>query len=162
MLEVITIGNEILKEKAALVSDINEDTEKFVQEMIETMENKSGIGLAAPQVAVKKRVFITNAPGDILRVFINPDIILTSQELDDYEEGCLSVPGVYANLTRPEAVTIQAWDLKGKVFRLDADGILARVIQHELDHLNGILFPDRLSEKQRERVLKMYERNAKS
>jgi peptide deformylase len=158
MLNVITIGNEILNEKAALVSDINSDIEKLVDEMAETLERKSGIGLAAPQVAERKRIFITKAPGDILRVFINPEIIQTSQEMELYEEGCLSIPGVWANVNRPSEVSIQAWDLKGKVFRIDADGVLARVIQHEYDHLNGVLFPSRLAEKQRERLLKLYER----
>ncbi len=158
MLDVITIGNDILREKAALIADINGDIEKLVAEMSETLERKKGFGLAAPQVAVSKRLFIVKVPGDDLRVFINPDIIQTSQELELYEEGCLSIPGIWANVSRPSAVTIQAWDLKGKVFRIDAEGIMARVVQHEFDHLNGILYPDRLNEKQRERVMKIYNR----
>ncbi len=161
MLDVITIGNEILTEKAALVADINGDIKTLVDEMIETLDKKSGIGLAAPQVAVKKRLFITRAPGDMVRVFINPDIIQTSQEMELYEEGCLSIPGVWANVSRPSAVTIQAWGLDGRVFRLDADDVLARVIQHEFDHLNGILFPDRLNEKQRERLLALYNKKTR-
>ncbi|MDX9801266.1 MAG: peptide deformylase [Spirochaetia bacterium] len=161
MLDIITIGNEILTEKAALIADINDDIKSLVDEMIETLEKNSGIGLAAPQVAVKKRLFITKAPGENVRVFINPDIIQTSQEMELYEEGCLSIPGVWANVSRPSAVTIQAWGLDGKVFRLEADDILARVVQHELDHLNGILFPERLNEKQRERLLTLYEKKTR-
>ncbi|HRZ89795.1 MAG TPA: peptide deformylase, partial [Spirochaetia bacterium] len=84
--------------------------------------------------------------------------VLTSQELADLEEGCLSIPGVYAKLKRPEAVRIQAWNERGRPFNLDAEGLEARVILHELDHLNGILFVDRLSEPARKRVLAQYER----
>ncbi len=162
MIDVITIGNDILKEKAALVSDIDGNIENLIKDMIEILEKKKGVGLAAPQISEKKRIFITKIPGDIVRVFINPDILQTSQELELYEEGCLSIPGVWANVVRPHAITIQAWDNKGKVFRIDADGVLARVVQHEFDHLNGILFTDRLDEKQRERVLKLYDRKFKA
>jgi len=161
MLEIITIGNEILREKASLVSDINSEIEQLVAQMQESLQIKRGLGLAAPQVSVKKRIFITNTPDEGLRVFINPDIIQTSFDQELYEEGCLSVPGVYGNILRPSEVTIQAWNLKGKVFRIDADGLLARVIQHEFDHLNGVLFPDRMEEKQRERLMKLYNRKSR-
>ena len=161
MVNVITIENDVLKEKSAPVSDIDEDTRNLIGKMIEILEKNKGVGLAAPQIGEKKRIFITQIPGDILRVFINPEIIQTSQELESYEEGCLSIPGVWANVVRPYAITIQAWDMKGKVHKIETEGILARVIQHEFDHLNGVLFTDRLNEKQREKVLKIYERKHK-
>jgi len=162
MIDVITIGNDILKEKAASVPEIDENIENLIKQMTEILEKKSGVGLAAPQIAEKKRIFITKIPGDILRVFINPEIIQTSQELQSYEEGCLSIPGVWANVIRPASISIQAWDISGKVFRIDTDGVLARVIQHEFDHLNGVLFTDRLNDKQRERILKIYDRKSKT
>ncbi|MCL2704820.1 MAG: peptide deformylase [Spirochaetaceae bacterium] len=158
MFDIITIGNDVLKEKATLISDIDDNIINLINEMTEILEKKNGVGLAAPQIGEKKRIFITKVPGDILRVFINPEIIQTSQELETYEEGCLSIPGVWANVVRPSAIIIQAYDIKGKIFKIEVDGVLSRVIQHELDHLNGILFTDRLNDKQREKVLKIYDR----
>jgi len=162
MIDILTIGNDVLKEKATLIADIDENIKTIINEMIEILEKKNGVGLAAPQIGEKKRIFITKVPGDIIRVFINPEIIKTSQELETYEEGCLSIPGVWANVVRPYAIGIQAWDINGKLFKIEVDGVLARVIQHEIDHLNGILFTDRLNDKQRERVLKIYDRKCKS
>ncbi len=161
LLKIVTLGEEILREKASLISDINEETSWLAERMIEILETGAGVGLAAPQVGEGKRLFVTKAPGDIPRVFINPEIIFTSQEQVKFEEGCLSIPGVYADVIRPSGITIQAWNLTGKHFRLDADDYLARIIQHEYDHLNGILFPDRLKEKQRERVLTIYEKKSR-
>ena len=158
MIDILRIGNDVLKEKATLVSDIDENIKNIINEMTEILEKKNGVGLAAPQIGERKRIFITKVPGDIIRVFINPEIIQTSQELEVYEEGCLSIPGVWANVVRPSAIIIQAYDIKGKIFKIEVDGVLSRVIQHELDHLNGILFTDRLNDKQREKVLKIYDR----
>ena len=161
-MDIVTLGDEVLREKAALISDINEEIAELAAKMIEILDTGIGVGLAGPQVGVRKRIFVTKAPGDISRVFINPEIIFTSQEQMKYEEGCLSIPGVYADIERPLAVTVQAWNLKGKHFRIENDDFLARIIQHENDHLNGILFPDRLQEKKRERLLKLYEKKSKS
>ena len=161
MLDIVTLGDDVLREKAALIADINEEIADLAAKMIEILDTGIGVGLAGPQVGVSKRIFVTKAPGDIARVFINPEIIFTSQEQGKYEEGCLSIPGIYAEVIRPLAVSIQAWNLKGKPFRIDDDDYLARIIQHENDHLNGILFPDRLKDKQRERVLKIYEKKRK-
>ena len=161
MIDVITIENDVLKEKSDFVSVIDESIKTLITEMAEILEKKNGVGLAAPQIGEKKRIFITKVSGDILRVFINPEIIQTSQELEVYEEGCLSIPGVWANVVRPAAIIMQAWDINGKIFKIEIDGVLARVIQHEFDHLNGILFTDRLNDKQREKVLKIYDRKNK-
>jgi peptide deformylase len=116
------------------------------------LEDK-GVGLAAPQVGLLQRVFITHAEGDQPRVFINPAIIWTSQEQVKYEEGCLSLPGLWAEVVRPQSIKIQAWNEKGRAFTLEASGILARVIQHEHDHLEGMLFIDRLNEEKRNKLL---------
>jgi len=161
MTDILTMENDILKGKSAPVSEIDENIRNLITKMEEILDKNNGVGLAAPQIGENKRIFITKVPGDILRVFINPEIIQTSQELENYEEGCLSIPGVWAKVVRPTAIAMQAWDSKGKVFRVDVEGILARVIQHEFDHLNGILFTDRLDEKQREKALKVYDRKNK-
>ena len=126
--------------------------------MIDAMHESDGIGLAGPQVGVEKRLFVCHVPDDEPRVFINPDIIGTSQELSPYEEGCLSIPGVYSEIIRPNSITVQAWNLEGKPFRMEVSGILARVIQHEMDHLKGVLFIDHLTEKKRQRIVSQYER----
>lgn len=161
MIDVVTIGSadeEILYKQAAAVADIDERIVRLTQAMIDSLSFHKGIGLAGPQVNEQLRLFVTHAQGDIPRIFINPEIIFTSTDLVPYEEGCLSVPGIYADVMRPAEVTIQAWNEKGKPFTLDAEGILARVIQHEYDHLRGKLFIDRVNDKKRERLLKTYNR----
>ncbi len=145
-----------------MVPDFDQTLRDLVEAMFETMHQGDGIGLAAPQVGVLKRVFISNVTGDEPRVFINPEILRTSIEQSTYEEGCLSIPEIYADILRPSAVTIQAWNERGKPFRLDAEGLLARVILHENDHLNGILFIDRVNAKKRKRLVKLYDRKVKN
>lgn len=157
-LDIITLGNEILREKSLPVDKFDEELKKTVDEMFVLMKYKSGAGLAAPQVKISKRFFICKIANDCGRVFINPEIIETSQETVELEEGCLSLPGVWANVVRPASVMIQAQDLNGKIFRLNADNWLARVILHEFDHLNGTLFVDRLNDRIKNKVLKKYER----
>jgi len=161
MLEVVTYGNEILEQKAEPVTEFDEQLAETIAQMFEAMKRDHGIGLAAPQVALKKRLFITDVEGDKRRVFINPEIIMTSPELSEYEEGCLSFPGLYFVVKRPASVTIQACNEKGKPFTLDADGLLARVILHEYDHLEGKLFIDRIPPMRRERALLHYRRLVK-
>jgi peptide deformylase len=142
-----------LRQKAGPVKNINDELRKTAAEMIESMRKEKGVGLAGPQIGLLKRIFVTHAEGDSPRVFINPTIIWTSQEQVKYEEGCLSVPGIWADVIRPESVKIQAWNENGRVFTLEASGVLARVIQHEYDHLEGILFIDRLPDAKKEKVL---------
>ena len=156
MLSIITIGDPLLAKKSALVPDFNAALLKLIEQMFETMGTR-GIGLAAVQVGEAIRLFITRAPRDQVRVFINPDILETSIEEETLEEGCLSVPGLYTEMVRPASVRVQAWNERGRPFTLTADGMLARVIQHELDHLNGILFVDRLEAKRRKRLLATYD-----
>lgn len=161
MLEIVSYGHEALKKKAEAIKDFGPDIAPFVEEMYEAMIKGRGIGLAAPQVDRNIRVFVTGVEDDKLRVFINPEIVATSPEEADFEEGCLSLPGLYTHLTRPASVKIQAWNERGRPFTLEAGGLLARVILHENDHLNGILFIDRLPEAKRERVLGQYLRRAR-
>jgi len=145
--------NQVLRQKSAAIKNINDDIRKTAQSMIKIMQDDKGIGLAGPQIGLLKRIFVTHIGGDKPRVFINPSIIWTSQEEAVFEEGCLSVPGMYAEVKRPSQIKVQAWDEKGRAFTLDVSGLLARVIQHEYDHLEGILFIDRISEAERDKIL---------
>ena len=143
ILEITKLGEEVLRQKAVPIAEVNDEIRKLAEDMLETMIEADGVGLAAPQVGKSIRMFVVMADDDVKRVFINPQIIKTSEEVGEYEEGCLSIPQVYESITRPVRVTVQALNEKGKPFTLDADGRLARVIQHEYDHLEGILYIDR-------------------
>jgi peptide deformylase len=156
MLSIITVGDPLLAKTSSLVADIDGDIRTLVERMFEAMAGR-GIGLAAVQVGQPVRLFVTRAPRDVARVFVNPDILETSVEQETIEEGCLSVPGLYTDIVRPASVRVQAWNEKGRPFTLSAEGMLARVIQHELDHLNGILFIDKLDENKRKRLLASYD-----
>jgi peptide deformylase len=142
-MEVVIIGNEVLRQKCKPVEKVTEELVKITEQMFELMESKDGVGLAAPQVGIPERFFVVESDDNIRRVFINPQIIKTSQETGPYDEGCLSIPGEYETIIRPTSVTVQALNEKGRPFTLEADGLLARIIQHEYDHLEGILYIDR-------------------
>jgi len=161
-MEIVILGNEVLRQKAQEVPEINGETKALASTMIETMYRGKGVGLAAPQVGLAQRIFVVGIEGDSPRVFINPSLLETSEELSDYEEGCLSIPGVYSKVERSQAIRIQAWNERGRPFTLDADGFLARVILHEYDHLEGVLFIDRLNQMKRERLLKQYEKRMRA
>jgi peptide deformylase len=157
MLSIVKLGDPILKKHSTLVAEVTEEVRSLVAGMIEAMDREKGVGLAAVQVGRLLRLFVARIPHDEARVFINPDILETSIEQEPFEEGCLSVPGLYTDVVRPIYVRVQAWNLKGRPFTLNADGYLGRVIQHEYDHLNGILFLDRIDPKKRQRLLAAYE-----
>ena len=157
-MEILTLGNEILRQKASPIADIDGEVAKLAQDMLEAMKAGRGIGLAGPQIGLKSRIFVVQVDNDVPRVFINPSIIQTSSELAEYEEGCLSIPAMYADVVRPEMVRVQAWNERGRPFTIDAEGLLARVIQHEYDHLEGTLFIDRLSDVKRDRLVSLYEK----
>ncbi|NQT61201.1 MAG: peptide deformylase [Bacteroidetes bacterium] len=162
MLDIITLGDEFLREKTERITSFGPEIPVLADAMIDTMRGERGLGLAGPQVGVLKRIFVLELPEeDSPRVFINPEILETSHGLSSYEEGCLSIPGMYSDVIRPTQVTVQAQDTKGKPFTIKADGMLARVIQHENDHLHGVLFIDRLDEDRRERILKAYKKKEK-
>ena len=133
-----------------------DEVRDLVRQMFETMYAEEGIGLAAVQVGRPLRVFVTKVRDDRERVYINPEIVETSIEENTAEEGCLSIPDTRADITRPARVSVQATNLKGRTYRLNAQGLLARAIQHELDHLNGRLFIDHLDERERAELLADY------
>lgn len=159
MLDICTLGEEVLREKCEKVTVFDHSLEILVDAMFDTLEEADGIGLAGPQVAVPQRLFIVSIPAEgIKKVFINPEIVETSVETGPYDEGCLSLPGVYHEVMRPLKVTVYAQDVKGKNFKVEADGLFARVIQHEYDHLDGKLFIDRLAEDEASKVVEKYQK----
>lgn len=134
--------DEILRKKCRVVDDINDRIKILVEDMIETMYENNGVGLAAPQVGILKRIFVVDAmDGAGSRVFINPEILEKSGEQTD-EEGCLSLPGRHKPVKRANKIKIKALDVNGNEFVLNAEEFLARAIQHEYDHLEGVLFID--------------------
>jgi peptide deformylase len=161
-MEILALGeptnDATLRTKALPIKDIDDAVRALAQEMIHAMIAGHGVGLAAPQIGRSERIFVVGIDGESPRVFINPSIIETSQELAEYEEGCLSIPGLYCDVTRPAAVRVQAWNERGRPFNLEAEGFLARVILHEYDHLEGVLFVDRLSEAKKLKALAQYEK----
>jgi peptide deformylase len=161
-MEIITLGNELLKQKAVKIDSFNSEIEDLSRQMIEILIANKGIGLAGPQIGVMKRIFVVCSSDNTGTVFINPSIIETSHKTHKFEEGCLSIPGIYANVIRSESIKVQAWNEKGRPFTLEADGLLARVILHEYDHLEGIIFLDRIPESKRKKLIEKFEKtNAK-
>jgi peptide deformylase len=152
------LGDDRLRQKSQPVKEIGPKYKKIAADLIETLHAGEGIGLAGPQVGLMERIFVVQIGSDEPHVFINPTIIGTSQETGKYEEGCLSIPGQYADEIRPKSVKVQAWNERGRPFTIEADGLLGRAIQHEFDHLEGVLFIDKLGEAKRERLIEKYEK----
>lgn len=158
-MKVVHLGEQVLREKALPVLEITEEIKSLVADMFITMEKENGIGLAAPQVGKSLRLFVIKIDDGVERVFINPHIIQTSIETCSFEEGCLSVPKYYEEVIRPERITVQAQNVNGRRFTLEADELLARVIQHEYDHLEGILFIDRIEDSKRQTIEEKFNKN---
>ncbi|MDR3569509.1 MAG: peptide deformylase [Syntrophobacteraceae bacterium] len=148
LLPICTYPDPVLRQKAECVENIDEGLQCLIDDMIETMREAPGIGLAANQVGRPVRVVVLDVergePGSGLLVLINPELI-SADGKTQYEEGCLSVPGYFASVTRCQEVVVRAVDREGQVFEITADGLLAIALQHEMDHLEGKLFIDRLS-----------------
>jgi len=162
VLKVLHFPDERLRTIAKPVAEVNAEIRQLVKDMLETMYDENGIGLAATQVNVHLRVVVIDLSEDRNQpqVFINPEIIAHDGETS-YEEGCLSVPQNYASVSRAKSVTVKAQDIDGNWFELQADGLLAICLQHELDHLIGKLFIDYLSPLKRDRIRKKLEKEAK-
>ncbi len=156
MLKVVTYNNEILTKKSQNVDKINKSIKDLVKDMYKTMYFSNGMGLAAVQVGILKRIFIMDIKEIGKYVMINPVILEASEELSVYEEGCLSLPGIAHEVERSNIVTVEYQDLDGKKQKLKATGLLATCIQHEYDHLEGILFIDRLPPEDRLKMIKAY------
>lgn len=162
---IITLPAPVLREVSTPVARVDDDVRALLSDMFETMYDAPGIGLAAVQVGITKRIITI----DIARegedkkpmVFINPEIIWSSDELSLYEEGCLSIPQYYEEVERPAKVRVRYQDEKGESREMEADGLLATCLQHEIDHLEGRLFIDHLSKLKRDRVIKKFQKQAK-
>lgn len=145
--EIKKYGEEVLKKISVDVelNEINEDFRKFLDEMVETMYASDGIGLAAPQIGISKRIFVCDDGNGKVRKVINPVICPIGDEIQEYEEGCLSVPGVFKKVLRPKKINIKYLNEYGEKIEENAEDFLAVVMQHEFDHLNGVLFVEKVS-----------------
>ncbi|MGH7740699.1 MAG: peptide deformylase [Candidatus Eiseniibacteriota bacterium] len=148
VLPVRIYGDPVLRQKAAAIAEVNDELRALVADMRETMKAYSGVGLAANQVGIPKRLLVVDVPLDDERraqlALINP-VIQQRTGTETGEEGCLSIPGVWEDVTRARSIRLEALDEQGRAIEIEADGYLARALQHEVDHLDGVLFVDRLS-----------------
>ena len=162
---ILTLPDPKLRQHAAPIEAVNASVRALVDDMFETMYDAPGIGLAAVQIGVMQRlVVIDTAKEDAPRtplVLVNPEIVWSSEEMSSYEEGCLSIPDYYEEVKRPERVRVTFLDRDGEAQTLEAEGILATVIQHEVDHLNGVLFVDHISKLKRDRVVRKFQKAAR-
>ena len=166
--EIIILPDKQLRLVSKPIEKVTPDIRKLADDMFETMYDAPGIGLAAIQVAQPLRLITMdlarkNEEGEVTpqpRVFINPEILTSSEETSVYEEGCLSIPEYYEEVERPAKVRVRFTDLDGKLHEEDAEGLFATCIQHEIDHLNGVLFVDYLSKLKRDRVMKKFSKAA--
>lgn len=147
ILEIKKFNEPVLRKKCLKVGKIDKKIKKLIVALAQTMEKKAGVGLAAPQIGVSKRIIVVKArfEGRQILVLINPKILKKSRQTETAEEGCLSFPGIFLKIKRAKEVVVEGLDIKGKKLRLKAKGLLSRALQHEIDHLDGILFFDRLS-----------------
>jgi peptide deformylase len=147
-LQLHYLGDRVLRQPAKRISKVDDDIRKLARQMLQTMYSEDGIGLAAPQVGIHKQLLVVDCEPDEAAtpalVFINPVITKTSRDTCVIQEGCLSIPKVFLDVTRPEVIEVSYKDENGRPQKMTAKGLLARVIQHEIDHLNGVMFVDRV------------------
>jgi peptide deformylase len=157
-LKIEMLGSPVLRRKADEIGEIDDDLRRLIADMFETMYAAEGIGLAGPQVGVSRRVVVIDLKDDqqSRMALINPRVVELAGEPEKEEEGCLSIPGVSALVSRRPAVVVEALDEQGRPLRIEADGLLGRCLQHEIDHLDGVLFIDHLSALKRSMVVKKY------
>ncbi len=163
---LIILPDPLLRQVSTPIERVDADLQKLADDMLETMYDAPGIGLAAIQVGIARRLLVIDVSkeGEEKQplVIINPEIIKSSDARSVYEEGCLSIPDYYAEVERPAQVTVKSIDRDGKEQVIEADGLLATCLQHEIDHLNGVLFIDHISRLKREMVIKKFTKAAKS
>lgn len=166
VLNILVAPHPVLKQKAKPVEKVDARVAKLMDDMVETMYAANGIGLAAPQVGVLERVIVIDVhekgePPNPIRL-ANPEIVWSSDDKRLYEEGCLSVPEQYSEVTRPKAVRVRYLDEQNEIREIEADGMLATCLQHEIDHLNGVLFVDYLSSLKRGIILRKVQKQQRS
>ena len=163
---LIILPDPLLRQVSAPIERVDSDVSRLADDMLETMYDAPGIGLAAVQVGVARRMLVIDVSREgeekTPLVFINPEIVASSDDRSVYEEGCLSIPDYYAEVERPATVTVRYLDRSGKQQTIEADGLLATCLQHEIDHLNGILFIDHISRLKRDMVIKKFTKAAKA
>ena len=149
--EIRLYGDPVLREQATPVDVVDDDVRAIATDMLETLADADGVGLAGPQVGVARRIIVVHAPpperGEVReepRVFLNPEIVSKSGPSVAEEEGCLSIPGIYESVKRSQRVSFRATDLDGGEVELEAEDMFSRILQHEVDHLDGVLFVDRI------------------
>jgi peptide deformylase len=162
---LIILPDPVLRQVSKPVSQVDAPLLKLADDMLETMYDAPGIGLAAIQVGETLRMLVIDLAKEgekpAPQLFINPEIVETGEERSVYEEGCLSIPDYYAEVERPAAVRVKYLDRDGKLQEIDAEGLLATCLQHEIDHLNGVLFIDHISKLKRDMVVKKFKKLAK-
>jgi peptide deformylase len=162
---LIILPDPILRQASAPIEQVDDAVRNLSNDMLETMYDAPGIGLAAIQVGVARRMLVIDLSKEDEekqpQVFINPEILQFSDERSVYEEGCLSIPDYYAEVERPAKITLKFLGLDGKEQLLDAEGLLATCLQHEIDHLNGVLFIDHISRLKREMVVRKFTKASK-
>jgi peptide deformylase len=159
LLQLHLLGSPVLRQHSDVVPSVDDNVRRLIADMFETMDAAKGIGLAANQVGVARRVAVVDVDDDRF-VLVNPRIVETEGRASA-EEGCLSIPDIYADVTRPDRVVVEALDAEGQAYRKEAVGLKARAIQHEIDHLDGILFLDHLSLVRRQMLLAKWRREHK-
>ena len=158
--QIRLFGDPVLTQRAAEVTEIDASLGRLVEDMLETMYEARGLGLAAPQVGVQKRLFVYQMEDRDPVAIVNP-VIAESRGEWEFDEGCLSIPDIHEDVERPALVKIRYLDLDGKAWEAEADGLFATCIQHEVDHLNGVLFIDHISKLKRDRINKKFIKAAK-
>ncbi|MGQ3210342.1 MAG: peptide deformylase [Shinella sp.] len=162
---LIILPDPILREVSKPIETMDSEVKKLADDMLETMYDAPGIGLAAIQIGVARRMLVLDVSKDgedkTPLVFINPEVVSASDARSVYEEGCLSIPDYYAEVERPAMITVKYLDRDGKEQLTQADGLLATCLQHEIDHLNGVLFIDHISKLKREMVIRKFTKAAK-
>lgn len=160
--EIVLMGDPVLRQVAEPVEAFDDDLHALVRDMFETMYHAEGIGLAAPQVGVSRRVLVIDLrredEPEARVALVNPAVTWASDETDKQPEGCLSIPGMEEVVERPWAVRVEGFDPDGNAVTLEADELFSRALQHEIDHLDGILFPDRISPLKRKMLLKKWKK----
>ena len=156
----------LLRQQSKPVETVDSEIQRLADDMLETMYDAPGIGLAAIQIGVPRRMLVIDLSRDDEenkpQVFINPEILKVSDDVSTYEEGCLSIPDYYAEVERPASLTVGYVDRDGKQQTIEADGLLATCLQHEIDHLNGVLFIDHISRLKRDMVIKKFTKLARA
>jgi len=156
--EVRVLGDPMLRREAKPVAEVGDAVRSLIDDMFDTMYAQEGVGLAAPQIGVSERIAVIDPRDEAVAPFaiVNPRVLEASDEVERGEEGCLSLPGLKDLVERPIHVVVEALDREGKPMRIEADGLLARILQHEIDHLDGVLFIDRVSPLKRKMLLQKW------